>query len=212
MDLKINYTIENNVFTCTDSTDYSGRDVASVEYIKKINYFQDEEFMTNAIGYPPTKITQYEFKNDGYYIYNKCIVDNYTNFLNQGIYEISGKYFYYNMYVYFGLNNVSDESQIKENSREVLFFDELESDFELELFPMDIIKGKLLDLQYKSLINGCDEDLRLERDFLFTSVSILEYFVSQKNYNEAQKLLENLLECKNSLRLSSLNKCNCGYS
>lgn len=88
------------------------------------------------------------------------------------------------------------------------------------LFSICKLQKCLMFLQYKILnsTSNCIGKLslkndRLTRDFLLAAIYIFDYLKDHNNYDEAQRVLDDLLSCSGSLCPSEYdikNTCDCG--
>lgn len=169
--------------------------------------------------------------NDGTYTYYKFGISKLEHLLNQGIYKIKNKVFYYNNKYYYGISDINSPDNI--NSDTTIEFTNLydlkdymvtgiDFFYDERIFTICKLNKCLVAIQKKILFdnfkNKCtydkcstDEDLRLRRNFLLDAVYLLGYLIDSKNYLEAQRILEMLSSCNLICEdiLISNNKCNC---
>ena len=87
------------------------------------------------------------------------------------------------------------------------------------MFTICNLNQCLIALQKKAIFAGlkncnygvCEENksLKLQRDFLFISVYVLDYLIEIGNYLEAQRILEALSTCGNLCNDNMLMNNNC---
>lgn len=91
--------------------------------------------------------------------------------------------------------------------------------FQQIIFSMCKLQECLVNLQKKTLLDTkncleCDTNtsIRYKRDFLLSALYVLDYLKDRKNYDEAQRILDNLSTCDNLCgdELNSNNNCGCG--
>lgn len=107
------------------------------------------------------------------------------------------------------VNNLRAESEANES----YFF------IRKEFFSTSKIRKCLVDLQHKTLLEGCSFDsctssanLRNTRDFLFSALYVLDYLKETENFEEAQRIIDNLSTCGFPCADDSItvNDCGCG--
>jgi hypothetical protein len=88
--------------------------------------------------------------------------------------------------------------------------------FQKTVFSVCKLQKCLVYLQRKFLENcrSCDRSNtdRNTRDFLLSAMYVFDYLKDHDNYEEAQRLLDNLSDCTRNLCGETFNKsdCNCG--
>lgn len=91
--------------------------------------------------------------------------------------------------------------------------------FQQIIFSMCELQKCLVNLQKKTLLETkncleCDTNtsIRYKRDFLLSALYVLDYLKDRKNYDEAQRILDNLSTCDNLCgdELNLNNNCGCG--
>lgn len=93
-----------------------------------------------------------------------------------------------------------------------------------KIFSVCKLQACLAALQKQALYSGScecsfskcnlDENLRNRRDFLLSALYVFDYLTDSKNYEEAQRILDNLSTCESLCgeELINLNDCGCGNS
>lgn len=88
--------------------------------------------------------------------------------------------------------------------------------YQKNIFSVCKLQNCLVNLQRKFLENPkidlCDEDvfLRQRRDFLLSALYVFDYLKDRNNYDEAQRLLDNLVTCVNICDSDSNFNTDCG--
>lgn len=169
--------------------------------------------------------TSYKLPNDGIFKYRKLIIPTLNHFFDGDVYLTKDKYFYYNRNIYFSNTDITDLSSVKDLERVtnlILLWNNKDSQkffwFEENLFSICNLENCLLSLQ-KEVIENCyykkctsDLDLKFKRDFILDSVFVLKHLIAMHNYQEAQRILNNLLSCDSTLcgNTNKLGGCGCG--
>lgn len=87
------------------------------------------------------------------------------------------------------------------------------------IFSVCKLQNCLVNLQKQILMdpNSCSDcsnntSIRYKRDFLLSALYVLDYLKDRNNYDEAQRILDNLSSCGDSLcgDILSKNDCGCG--
>lgn len=156
--------------------------------------------------------------------------------------KMQDQVFYYNKQFYIGTSNIefietTIEDVLENHISEVLEHAEVidnyldiwkyikESNatqtfsFQEIIFSMCKLQKCLVNLQKKTLLDTkncleCDTNtsIRYKRDFLLSALYVLDYLKDRKNYDEAQRILDNLSTCDNLCgdELNLNNNCGCG--
>ena len=165
--------------------------------------------------------------NDGLFTYKKLIIPCLDHFkTDEGNYEVSGKYFFYDFNFYYAnkdLNSIEELSEINKITDLSILWDNKDTQgffwYDNNIFSICNLEKCLIFLQKQMIenlyINKCilNSDLKNKRDFILDSVFVLKYLISKNNYLEAQRILNNLSLCTNICNKDSylLNSdCNCG--
>lgn len=167
---------------------------------------------------------------------NKLIINNeedlYTDIL------LNNETFYYNNKVYIGTNNIScisaankedfinkNISEILSNSKEIDNYVELENIKGSQTFIYKSVfvsicklqncliklQRKILDDPRNCLDCNLQNNIRYNRDFLLSSIYVLQYLICTQNYSEIERIINNLKSCSNICEdYDSLNDCGCG--
>lgn len=181
---------------------------------------------------------RYELERDGRYTYYKVLLPYYSLFDHHGM-HIHVPYGYFvaedakgnkiiclNDKNSVSLVNTSESIEVKEiddymeliNSGLVAKHDYFSQDF----FSICKLDACLAKLQKKYILNhvddcgsskcskGSDSD-RANRDFLFITSYVLDYLISNEEFDQAEEILDKIHTCSNSLcEDSNINKnCNC---
>jgi hypothetical protein len=67
-------------------------------------------------------------------------------------------------------------------------------------------------MESSSNCNDCDFDssLRLKRDFLLSALYVFDYLKDRYNFEEAQRILDNIKDCSGNLCIDNQDKSDCG--
>ena len=88
-----------------------------------------------------------------------------------------------------------------------------------EVFSTCKIRKCLVSLQHKMLLESCSsnscttsDNVRNTRDFLFGALYVLDYLKETNNFEEAQRIIDNLSTCDFPCKEDSIttNDCGCG--
>ena len=191
---------------------------------KKITYFtNDSDYNSLDRHY------SYHLKRDGRYRYYKygLYTIEHPSIFNGQTYTIAGKVFFHNDIIYYGINDTNQPIFDKDNSividnwyklREYFAYG-IDFFYDIEMFTICNLNQCLIALQKKAIFAGlkncnygvCEENksLKLQRDFLFISVYVLDYLIEIGNYLEAQRILEALSTCGNLCNDNMLMNNNC---
>lgn len=186
--------------------------------------------------------TTFKLNSDGKYTYYKLIIptlemfhcistiDSGDTFEIDDSWAVSGKIFYYNGNFYYSEKDLQTAAEINSCEQITNFnilWNQKDSQgfffFEKCIFSIWNLEKCLLSLQRK-IIENChtnkcvtDIDIKYRRDFILDSVFVLKYMMSLRQYEEAQRILDNLSSCDGfglcedeSRNISS--GCGCGRS
>ncbi len=172
----------------------------------------------------------YSLQNDGRYLYSKygLMTINHSGIYDGQTYNIKNKVFYDNDKIYFGIENTTTPIFDNTNSKEIVNWYDLRQYvayginffFDKEIISICKLEKCLINLQKQAIFDGlknCDynsckknDSIKLQRDFLFTSVYVLQYIISSGNFLEAQRIIESLSSCGSLCDDSNSGGCNCG--
>lgn len=220
--------------TVTDYTSYNESiKAAFIEFVIK-----DESVIYNIIreiNTPSDIVTNTEIliNKDGLYIYHKLIIPTLEYYKAEDLsYNVANKCFYYNGKLYKSNSNItldqindceeiSNISDILElvNSEDVSYYTE-------NFFILYRLRNCFLQRINLCLLDSVEVNCHLEciksskklivRNFMIASLSVLNWLISNKDYDEAKRILNILDSCDNYLCPSEHNNriggCNCGKS
>ena len=73
------------------------------------------------------------------------------------------------------------------------------------------LQRKILDDPRNCLDCNLQNNIRYNRDFLLSSIYVLQYLICTQNYSEIERIINNLKSCSNICEdYDSLNDCGCG--
>lgn len=242
MKLNINTNVSkcNCQFCAIDNTDYSTM-LDKLVFIEFLCYFSYQDDETTLLPIKQSKIAKfsseqnfrnyiYYFDYDGRYIYYKYAIYKVESLLNEDVYNIKDRIFYYNQNIYLGLKDVSSLDDLNtSNSKIISNWYELKNYigqnidyfYTIELFTYCKLNKCVIKYQKQTIFNkiqNCKnicktDDQKDLRNFLMITVYVLDYLVCIENYEEAQRILESLSSCNtlcdDSLFINTNNNCNC---
>lgn len=183
-------------------------------------------------------MSEFDLPVDGTYIYYKFLVPRLSHMVkndpkyNEEVFYVSNQMFYHNGDFYYCNHDedvylrdyISIESAIEYilSKSFLLNLDELWAhqgsqtlSFQKSLFSVCNLQKCLVSLQRQILnssCNNCDQmkDVKLRRDFILSSLYVLDFLKDSNNFEEAQRILDNLESCSNSMcGNNSENSCGC---
>ena len=168
---------------------------------------------------------------DGICNYYRMIIPTLEYYNNEGIYTPDYHYFFFNNKIYKSLQKTISIETIEEECEEIT---DINSIWEIQDSNILSYTSKLFStynlekcILYKTgdtleefIKNGCikcriDEYLSLQRDFLISSLYVINILINKNEYEEAERILNTIESCSNSLCQSYYNiskDCNCGKS
>jgi hypothetical protein len=174
-------------------------------------------------------ISIFRFPFDGVFVYYKYLIPNTnhllkTNSANEEYYKSSNQIFYHDGSILFAKDDYDTLSDLLSNSTKINDLIELWDlqgtqtfSFQKVIFSACNLQKCLVYLQRKLLnqsndcgCNKSDKSIRNNRDFLFSTLYLLDYLKDRGNYEEAQRILENISECTGSICSELKLECNCG--
>ena len=200
----------------------------SIEYLCDHNgvLFNDSIIFHNDLclidGYINHNESTFVVYKDGVFTYNKLLVPTLEHLNKNGKYMIENQLFYHNGNFYHGEKD-STEADIFSNSKSV----DISAlwgvqgtqtlSYQKRLFSFCKLQECLLNLQKQILSSNkscdiceIDNQLRYKRDFLFSTIYVLNYLKQQDNFSEAQRILDNFSSCSFAVCEESEFKNNCG--
>lgn len=200
--------------------------------IEFITYNEDFEEIAPIRTRPNT---MFKLNNDGKYHYYKLMVPTLEHFADsEDLGSLLGEVYYDEklMQIYSVPADSSLES-IKSASRSIsaldaykavtdnesTAFEANESYFfpKKEILNVCNIRKCLLNLQRKQLLEGCNKnncssskELRQQRDFLFNAVYVLDFLKETNNFEEAQRIIDNLSSCGFVCEEDTITFSDCG--
>lgn len=171
----------------------------------------------------------FHFPKDGTFYYYKFLIPTLDH-LDKGDGHIASKnqLFYYDNKFYYceesfeGDPNITDEYVISKSRRIELgdlwkFQGTQTFSFEKILFSICKLQRCLVSLQKQILeshnaCNNCnfDSSLRSKRDFLLSALYVFDYLKDRHNFEEAQRILDQMSDCSGSLCEDNQDKSDCG--
>lgn len=174
-------------------------------------------------------ISVFHFPFDGTFVYYKYLIPNVNhllkiNDLNEEYYKSCDQLFYYDGNIFFAKDDYDTLDDLLSNSTKINNLTELWDlqgtqtfSFQKVIFSVCNLQKCLVYLQRKllNLSKDCECDtsnksLRNTRDFLFSTLYLLDYLKDNNNYKEAQRILENISDCTKSICPELKLECNCG--
>lgn len=137
-------------------------------------------------------------------------------------YPVKNQIFYYQNKVFIGKFDENSVDDVIASSEEITNLFDLKNYIEQIRFYFDTtvinicnlkncllsLQKELIDLKLSSKCNN-DSDIQDKKDFMLSSVFVLEYLISIKKYEEAVRLIDRLSSC-NFICKSNKLSCNCG--
>lgn len=191
------------------------------------------EFITNDLLSEYVRTYDYSITKDGRYRYYKFVVDTLRHpsvDFGDGYFHIKDKVIYYNDKLYLGTSNAPNTvTSLAGYATEITDYYQLNNHVDIldyyyvtEIFSLCLLRKCVVNFQrevlYESLRNcnlaPCIKNNssvnRTERDFLFVALFILENLIGVGNFDEAQRIFEQLENCNNLLCGSYSNTSCCG--
>jgi len=210
---------------------YKDDEIVPINDSKRVTFFS-----VNADLTPEDRHYCYQLDKDGRYVYYKYILYtiDHPSIARKGIYRIKNKLFYHNDTIYYGLKDVKIPEFNSDNTEKVYNWYDLQEYVSLtigEFFGKELLSFcKLEECLYQKQrewifqgldkcnptpkrcqqpFNSCDfdRDIKLERDFLFASVYVLNYLREVCKFGEAQRIIECLATCTSICNTS--DRCGC---
>lgn len=169
------------------------------------------------------------FSKDGTFTYYKFLIPKIEHFHVKAetseYYKTNHQIFYYKDNIYYAEDDLLTLDEITKCT----MINDLQSLWDLQgtqtlsfqkvIFSVCKLQKCLVYLQRKILDDNrncysCDSsrDDQYTRDFLFSALYVLDYLKDHKNYEEAQRILDNLSDCAGTLcnEYQPKSNCNCG--
>lgn len=221
--------------TVTDYTSYNESiKAAFIEFVVK-----DESIIYNIVREvnTPSDITtntEIPINKDGLYIYHKLIIPTLEYYKAGDLsYNVANKCFYYNQKLYKSDSNITldqiDTCEKISNISDMLGLVDGEdvSYYTENFFVLCRLRNCFLQRINLSLLDSVEVDCHLEcikssknliaRNFMIASLAVLDWLITNKDYDEAKRILNILDSCDDYLCPSEYNSgvmggCNCGKS
>ena len=220
--------------TATDYTSYSGPiNSVFIEFVVK-----DESIIYNIVREVNTPedvptTTEILITEDGLYTYHKLIIPTLEYYRGEdSSYNVANKCFYYNQKIYKSdvnitldqINNCEKITNISDmlglvDGEDISYYTE---DFFILCRLRNCFLQKINTSLLESIKVGCNSECikssenMVARDFMIASLSVLDWLIANKDYDEAKRILNILKACNNYLCLpeynSTIGGCNCGKS
>lgn len=173
----------------------------------------------------------FHFPKDGTFVYYKFLVPTIDHLLKEidddkKEYKTSNQLFYYNKKFYYTKRDFDGNTEVDEILRYCIQvnLDELWTyqgtqtfSFQKILFSVCKLQKCLVNLQKQILessggCNECDLDssLRFKRDFLLSALYVFDYLKDRHNFEEAQRILDQMSDCSGTLCGDNRDKSDCG--
>ena len=216
----------------------------ALEYLIYKDEIVDEKIIKSVIEDPFHRVPSiFKLKCDGCYTYRRILIPNLDHFHKiitteagdqftvDDIWTTENKYFYYKGSFYYSDKNLETAADVK-SLRRVTNYNELwevaDSQgfayYENNVFSICKLEKYLLSLQKETILNcytskcGSNKDLKYKRDFALDSVFVIKYMLSLHQFEEAQRILDNISSCSEGYSVCGDNSnnyssnCGCGNS
>lgn len=186
-----------------------------------------------------TSVYRYEFNKDGKYYYAKMSIPKIAHFLGKNCSNMVGEIFFKEneLFQIVSIPTASDSEHIIAASKSVDILDAYEAIVagasasheadesyyfpKKSIFTICNIRKCLVYLQRKMLMGKCSFDpcttsseLRNTRDFLLSAIYVIDYLKATENFEEAQRIVDNLSNCGFPCedKIVNSNNCGCGHT
>lgn len=174
-------------------------------------------------------ISVFHFPFDGLFTYYKYLLPTVEHLLKTDeegdYYKSADQTFFYDGNIYLAKDDYDTLDDLLANAQKLNSLTDIWDvqgtqtfSFQKMIFSVCKLQKCLVYLQRKSLdlqsdctcIKSENNSLKNIRDFLFSSLFVFDYLKDIENYEEAQRLLENISDCTETICSDFKLDCNCG--